>query len=114
MTGDDVGGAEWVIPGFALHREFDEFAAAGVPPLHVLQDATLNPAEYLGTTSTMGTVDEGKNADLVLLDENPLASVQNLHKIYAVVRAGHYFSRQELDSIEALIAAKQARLVAVH
>jgi hypothetical protein len=107
MTGDDAGGAGWVVPGFGLHREFDEFETAGLSPLHVLQDATLNPAEYLGRTATMGSVEVGKNADLVLLNANPIDSVQNLHKIDAVVRAGHYLSRQELDAMEDKIKIQQ-------
>jgi len=110
MTGDDAGGAIWLVPGFALHREFDEFASAGVSPLHVLQDATLNPAEFLGRTSTMGSVEVGKNADLVLLDANPIDSVQNLHKIDAVVRAGHYFSHQDLAAMAKKIQTDQAVL----
>jgi hypothetical protein len=110
MTGDDVGGSSWVVPGFGLHREFDEFESAGVSPLHVLQDATLNSAEYLGRTSTMGSVEVGKGADLVLLDANPIDSVQNLHKIDAVVRAGHYLSRKDLDAMLDRIQAEQAIL----
>jgi hypothetical protein len=43
----------------------------------------------------------------VLLDANPIESVQNLHKIYAVVRAGHYLSRQELDTMQTEVAARQ-------
>jgi hypothetical protein len=107
LIGDDAGGAGWVVPGFALHREFDEFAKAGISPLHVLQDATLNGAEFLGRTATLGRVALGNNADLVLLDANPIESVQNLHKIYAVVRAGHYLSRQELDKMQTEVAARQ-------
>ena len=109
MTGDDAGGAEWVVPGFALHQEFDEFARAGVPPLHILQDATINPAEFLGHSSSMGTVEVGKNADLVVLDANPIDTVQNMHKIDAVIRAGHYFSRRDLDGILDTIQAEHAR-----
>jgi imidazolonepropionase-like amidohydrolase len=56
----------------------------------------------------MGRVAEGKNADLVLLDDNPVVSVQNLHKIFAVVRGGHYFSRQELDTMTDKVAKAHA------
>jgi hypothetical protein len=110
MTGDDVGGSGWVVPGFGLHREFDEFDSAGVSPLHVLQDATLNSAEYLGRAATMGSVEVGKGADLVLLDANPIDSVQNLHKIDAVVRAGNYLSRKDLNAMLDKIQAEQAIL----
>lgn len=86
--------------GDAIHKEFDELERAGISPLHVLQMTTLNGAEFLGILDDMGTVEAGKNADLVLLDENPIESVQNLHKINAVIRAGSYHSKDELDSIK--------------
>lgn len=86
--------------GDAIHKEFDELEKAGISPLHVLQMTTLNGAEFLGSLDDMGTVESGKNADLVLLDENPIESVQNLHKINAVIRAGSYHSKDELDSIK--------------
>ena len=69
-------------------------------PLHVLQMATLNGSIFLYRENIMGTVETGKDANLVLLDANPLASIQNLHKINAVVRAGKYYSRSALDAIE--------------
>lgn len=86
--------------GDAIHKEFDELEKAGISPLHVLQMTTLNGAEFLGRLDDMGTVEVGRNADLVLLDANPIESVQNLHKIDAVIRAGSYHSKEELDSIK--------------
>jgi imidazolonepropionase-like amidohydrolase len=103
LAGTDTGGG-WVIPGFSLHQEFDEFARAGVPPLHVLQMTTLNAAEFLGKTATMGSIETGKNADLVVLDANPVESVGNLHEIRAVVRAGVLYDRKDLDAIEEVVA----------
>lgn len=101
MTGTDGGvGDNWQTAGYSLHREFDELEKAGLPPLHVLQMTTLNGAEFLGRMKDMGTVDTGKNADMVLLDANPIESVQNLHKINAVIRAGAYHDNQELSSIK--------------
>jgi imidazolonepropionase-like amidohydrolase len=86
--------------GNAIHQEFDELEKAGISPLHVLQMTTLNGAEFLGRLDDMGTVEVGKNADLVLLDANPIDSVQNLHKINAVIRAGSYHEKRELNSIK--------------
>jgi hypothetical protein len=103
MTDSDGGG--WQVPGFSLHREFDELEKAGLSPLHVLQMTTLNPAEYLGRTADLGSVEAGKQADLVLLEANPIDSIQNLHKINAVVRVGFYYSRQDLDALENEVAA---------
>jgi imidazolonepropionase-like amidohydrolase len=98
-----------VIPGFSLHQEFDALESAGVSPLHVLQMTTSNPAEFLGKTSQMGAVEAGKNADIVLLGANPLDSVQNLHSIAGVVRAGCYYSRAELDALKSSVEAHQGR-----
>jgi imidazolonepropionase-like amidohydrolase len=48
----------------------------------------------------MGTVDVGKNADLVLLDANPVANAANLHQISAVIRAGRHYSSADLDRLK--------------
>jgi imidazolonepropionase-like amidohydrolase len=104
LAGSDLGGI-WVIPGVSLHQEFRELAAAGLSPLEVLQMTTLNGAEYLRRESTMGTVDEGKNADLVLLDENPTADVANLSKISGVVLKGKYLPKAALEKMKADVAA---------
>ena len=108
MTGTD-GGTLWG-PGLTLEQEFEELAAAGLSPLKILQMATINPAEYLGRTDRMGTVEAGRQADLVVLDADPLADVRNLHGIAGVVRAGAYRSRQDLEALKARVAAGQGVL----
>lgn len=103
MTGSDFGGG-WVIPGVSLHQEFDLFEKAGLTPLRILQMTTWNGAEFLTRESTMGTVDEGKDANLVLLDSNPLESAQNLHTIHAVLRAGSLYPKQSLEDLKEQVA----------
>lgn len=98
LAGSDFGG-QWVISGFGLHQEFDLLAQAGLSPLDILRMTTINGAAFLGREDTMGTVEAGKNADMVLLDANPLDSVDNLHRIHAVIRAGQFYSREDLDAI---------------
>ena len=99
VAGDDLGGG-WIVAGFGLHQEFRELAKAGLSPLEVLQAATLNGAEFLRRTGTMGTVEEGKNADLVLLDANPISAVENLDRIWGVVLRGRYYSKSALDKMK--------------
>lgn len=101
LAGSDMGGSIWVVPGFSLHQEFDLMAQAGLTPLQVLQATTLNGAKFLQHEATMGTVEAGKNADLVLLDANPLADVANLHKLAGVVRAGVYYPPAALHKLQA-------------
>ncbi|HVR89690.1 MAG TPA: amidohydrolase family protein [Novosphingobium sp.] len=108
LAGTDFGG-QWIVPGRSLHREFDLLSRSGVSPLHVLQMATLGPARFLGREASMGTVEAGRNADLVLLDGDPTLSAANLHKVAGVVRAGRYLSKQELRALSNEIAAKLRR-----
>lgn len=56
----------------------------------------------------MGTVEKGKNADLVLLDGNPMTDVANLDKVSAVFLRGKYYSRTELDKLLSDVAAGYA------
>ena len=101
MAGSDAGRVSvWTIPGFGLHEEFHELAGAGLSPLEILQMTTLNVAEFLNRQSSMGTVDEGKNADLVLLDGNPIQDVTNLDRISGVFLKGRYFPKVTLDRMK--------------
>jgi imidazolonepropionase-like amidohydrolase len=97
LAGTDTAAGVHVFPGFSLHQELALFVQAGLTPLQALQTATLNPAKFLNRLADLGTVERGKLADLVLLDANPLEDIANTKKIRAVVLAGRYFDRSELD-----------------
>ena len=100
LAGSDAAGAAiWTTPGFSLHQEFRELAECGLSPLEILQMTTLNGAEFLGRQTTMGTVGEEENTNLVLLDANPVEDVTNFDKIAAVFLKGKYFSRDALDKM---------------
>ena len=103
MAGSDYGGG-WVIPGVSLHQEFDLLADAGLSPLKILQMTTLLAAQFLDRESISGSVEAGKNADLVLLDRNPIEDAGNLHGIHAVVRAGSFYTRENLDQLKEKVA----------
>ncbi len=103
MTGSD--GGMLMAPGLSLQDEFVQLGEAGLTPLKILQMTTINAAEYLGRTDTMGTVAPGKNADLVLLDANPLERVGNLASIAGVVRAGTYYAKADLDTLKRRVAS---------
>ncbi len=62
---------------------------------------TSNVAAFLGRESTMGSIAPGKDANLVLLSANPMTSIQNLHRISAVVRAGKHYSAADLETLKA-------------
>ena len=106
MTGSDGPGGN---PGQDMPSEFQELAAAGLNPLDVLRAATTVPAAFLGRADRMGAVDAGMAADFVLLDSDPLASVDNLSSINAVVNSGNYQTAAQLDEIvDRLLASAEA------
>jgi cytosine/adenosine deaminase-related metal-dependent hydrolase len=93
------------VHGFSLHDELALFVQAGLTPMEALQTATINPAKFLTPTPSLGTIEQGKLADLVLLDANPLADINNTKKISAVVLNGRYFMRETLDKMLAEVKA---------
>jgi imidazolonepropionase-like amidohydrolase len=100
----------YCFPGFSLHDELELLVRAGLTPLEALQAATRNPARYFGRLNDLGTVEEGKLADLVLLEADPLADVKNTRKIVAVVAGGRVLPREALrkmlDEVEAAFGVK--------
>ena len=89
----------YVVPGFSLHDELELFVKAGLSPMEALQTATRNPAIYLGLSNTVGTIETGKKADLVLLEANPLENISNTKRINAVVVNGRLIPRVTLDKM---------------
>ena len=104
LAGTD-GPANCRLPGIALHRELENFVRSGLTPLEALQTATIKPARFLGLADSVGTVANGKVADLVLLSANPLADISNTRKIDGVMVRGQWLDRQRLDSLRS--SAKQ-------
>lgn len=98
MAGTDCPIA-YLTPGYSLHEELAVLVESGLTPLEALKTATLNPARFFGMEDTLGLVRKGYLADLVLLDANPLEDIRNSTKIQAVIRAGRYYSRRELDAL---------------
>jgi imidazolonepropionase-like amidohydrolase len=105
MAGTDTAAAVAVLPGFSLHTELEYFVQAGFTPMDALQTATLYPARFLGLQDQLGTVQQGKLANLVLLEANPLQDIRNTRKIAAVVLNGHLLNRADLDQILNQVAA---------
>ncbi|MGW4520325.1 amidohydrolase family protein [Amycolatopsis sp. NPDC004378] len=87
----------YVFPGFSLHDELDFLVEAGLSPRSALQAVTRDAARFLGRSATSGTITPGKEADLVLLDADPLADIRAVHRIDTVVTAGRVLGRARLD-----------------
>ncbi len=93
-----------VFPGSSLHEELELLAQAGLNSLQALQAATRGPAEFLHASPRGRTFFGGSQADLLLLDANPLDDIRNTRRIFAVIMRGKYYSRQDLDKMLAKVA----------
>lgn len=83
------------VPGFSAHRELDVLVAAGLTPYAALQTGTSAVAKFLG--SNTGVVAVGKEADLILLDANPLEDIRNSRRIHGVMLRGRWLPASELE-----------------
>jgi imidazolonepropionase-like amidohydrolase len=93
-----------LVPGKGLHREMELFVEAGLTPLEVIKIATHDSAKELGLQNIIGSIEAGKEADLVVLDKDPLANIENLDKISAVYQKGIAYDPVALTkSVEGLL-----------
>ncbi len=104
LAGSDAGVA-FSYPGFSLHDELALLVEMGMTPLDALRAATLSPAHFLGERASMGAIEAGQAADMVLLRENPLADIGATRAIEAVVLRGRVFDRRDLDNLLDAVAS---------
>ena len=83
------------VPGFSLHRELDVLVASGLTPYEALYSGTAAVAEFLG--SNTGMVAVGRDADLLLLDANPLDDIGNSRRIHGVMLRGIWHAAASLE-----------------
>ncbi|MDH7447338.1 amidohydrolase family protein [Aquimarina sp. 2201CG14-23] len=86
-----------VIPGFSLHDELESLSKCGMSNSKILHAATIAPAQWM--QSETGKIKIGYDADLVILEKNPLIDIKNSRTINTVIVNGKLLNRKELDSI---------------
>lgn len=97
------------VPGFSIQKEMQDMAEAGMTNLEIIQAGTINPAKYFNMEDTFGQVKEGLEADLVLIDGNPLEDLKALQKIYGVIRQGRWIAKSKIDKRLEMIAKHAAQ-----
>jgi predicted amidohydrolase YtcJ len=125
-TGSDSGFI-FQLYGFAYIRELELLREAGFHPLEVIRAATLKGAEALGLDKEIGTIQVGKLADMIIVDENPLKNLKVLYGTGAiklnenneVIRVGGvrytvkdgivYDAKQLLEDVKKMVAEEKAK-----
>jgi imidazolonepropionase-like amidohydrolase len=90
IVGATDAGNIGTLHGPAIHRELELLVEAGMRPVDALVSATKNAAAVMGREAEVGTLERGKQADIVLLDADPLADIKNTRKIFRVMKAGRF------------------------
>jgi imidazolonepropionase-like amidohydrolase len=96
------------VPGFSLYRELPVMVEAGMTPWQVLRSGTVNVAKFLGTEAQAGTVERGKQADLLMLDANPLTDIRAIERNAGVMIDGRWLPAAYIQERLRAIAAKHA------
>ena len=95
VMGTDSGNP-MVFHGAALHHELQLWVQAGIPPTVVLQAATINAAKLLGAEKRVGAIRVGMDADLLMVDGNPMEDIGATERISLVVFQGERIHRAGL------------------
>jgi len=93
LSGTDIPNFE-LVPGASLHHELELLVEAGIPPLEVIKIATANGAQALDILDEVGTIEAGKQADIIILSANPEDDISNTKKIEAVMDDGLFVDRK--------------------
>lgn len=96
LAGTDCFGLGKQLPGLGLQNELALLVEAGLSPLAALQAATVTAAASLGQSDKLGTLEPGKLADIVVLEADPLADIQNARRVRTVLKAGHVYDAATL------------------
>lgn len=94
------------VPGFSVHHELRYIVDAGLTPYEALRTGTYHAARYLDDLQNSGTIEEGKVADMVLLEANPLEEISNSDSIAGVIYRGNWLSGDEIEERLNAIAEK--------
>lgn len=101
-----LAGSDYIVAGVTVHNELQQLVLAGLTPLDALRAATIYPVEYFGLQNDYGQIQIGMNADILLLNKNPLVNIENSLTIDTVIFNGNYYDRQALDELDKLVVTR--------
>ncbi|MFI5137772.1 MAG: amidohydrolase family protein [Sphingobacteriales bacterium] len=94
VTGTDQG-----FPGYSLDRELELYVGAGLTPMQAIQTATITPAQVMKADKVSGSITAGKNADITLVDGDPLNNIRDIRKVTLVIKQGRVYDPVKLHQL---------------
>lgn len=100
LAGSDSGAYNsYTYPGISLHKELEAMVNTGISPLNALRTSAYNGSKFLKQDADYGTISEGKIADIVLLNSNPLEDITNTQDIFMVLSNGNQHNKTDLNQL---------------
>ena len=81
----------WALPGIGAHLDLEYMVKAGLTPLQAITASTFLSAKFLRILAKTGTIEPGKDADLLIIDADPIADIRNTRTIVMVIKKGRIF-----------------------
>lgn len=100
IAGTDAGFLNsYIYPGFALHDELKIYVESGLSPLEALQTSVINGPNYFDLSDKYGSVTEGKIADLLILNSNPIKDIKATRDIDHIIKNTIVYDKDQLDKM---------------
>src|SRR5579862_501400 len=107
LAGPDPTGNGGVLPGFGDQREVELLVEAGFTPVEAIQIATENGAKFLNQQNTIGTIAQGKQADMILVKGDPASNIADIENVEIVFKDGAgYDSNKLIESVRAQVGLR--------
>jgi imidazolonepropionase-like amidohydrolase len=101
LAGSDGGASNsYVYPGISLHKELANMVETGLTPIQALRTATINGAKFMKTDHFTGSIAVGKQANLLILNVNPLSDIRNTQNINMMISNGKTHTENDLEAFK--------------
>ena len=94
-----VAGTDMGFPGYSVDRELELYVEAGLTPLQAIQTATIVPAQVMNIDKQTGSIKTGKQADLIIIDGDPLQQIRNIRNVWMVIKEGQQYDPMALHKM---------------
>lgn len=94
-----VAGTDQGFPGYSVPRELELYVQAGLTPADAIQTATIIPARVMSMDKSTGSIEEGKRADLIIVDGDPLKNIRDIRNVTTVIKGGHIYDPGTLHKL---------------
>ena len=94
-----VAGTDMGFPGYSVFRELELYVESGLTPMQAIQTATIIPAKAMKMNAVTGSVEAGKNADIIIVDGDPLQNIRNIRKVTSIIKDGNIYDPASLHEM---------------